>query len=466
MSGHAAGSLTQLVAKGALDMYLTENPTSTFWRAAYARCTAFSMESIKQDIVTTGGTSTTVTLNRTGDLLYTQYLMLEVPGIRLAKQDLAPVEPNQPPEEDAETVCPCDGDDDAYLQVCREAESEIDGVRYVHWTNAVGMAALDHATLLIGSQYVDTIFGDFLFAYEELSGRVGRRLLEMVGKRYTREELIVDSQEKRTLYVPLPWWFTQFSGAALNLAALQFHTVSIQFRWRTVADLIVGNPKFAPVKPSDCVVCTGPGGQVPLSEGSIGKNLLSTYVYLDTDERSAFSSMTADQLIIQHQRISQDGLVGGRQTIPINFNHPILELIWYARRKSATNSNNWFNFAGPYNRDPIKYASLQLNAQERFGGDQLPANYYRLVQPYQAHSCIPDTFVYCYSFALHPEDTTTPSGSANFSRIDNISFTVTLETPGTLSGNQGTDTFDVVVHAVNWNVGRLRNGLFGVAYSS
>ena len=45
---YAAGALTQLVAKGALDMFLTDRPESTFWRSGFTRCTAFSMESIEQ----------------------------------------------------------------------------------------------------------------------------------------------------------------------------------------------------------------------------------------------------------------------------------------------------------------------------------------------------------------------------------------------------------------------------------
>lgn len=477
MSGHAAGSLTQLVAKGALDMYLTENPTSTFWRAAYARCTAFSMEAISQEVdsTVTGAAAKTVTLNRTGDLLYTQYLMVDLPGIKLNAAindkpntnwdlDEKPTTIASPPTTDAglptDVACDCaDGETpaEAYLRVCREEESEIDSVPYVHWTNAVGMAMIDSATLLIGSQFVDSLWGEFLFAYEELSGRVGRRLLEMVGKRYTREELIVDSQESRTLYVPLPWWFTQFSGAALNLAALQFHTVQIRFDFRKTHELLVFNPRMKNKSLSMVEVC---GRSMQLEPAA---HLLSTYVYLDTDERSAFSAMTADQLIVQHQRM-QFSASGRQSRQTVTFNHPIIELIWFARSAYAKETNNWFNFAGAFNRDPIDHVSLQLNAQERLGADNLKANYYRLVQPYQSHSCIPDTFVYCYSFALHPEDTTTPSGSANFSRIDNIEFTVTMQE---LAGvDKRDEAYEIQLYAINFNVGRLRSGLFGVAYSS
>lgn len=52
--------------------------------------------------------------------------------------------------------------------------------------------------------------------------------MEMVGKRMSRSSLICDSRQRRTLYVPLPFWFTQHSGQALSLASLQFHGVQVK----------------------------------------------------------------------------------------------------------------------------------------------------------------------------------------------------------------------------------------------
>ena len=109
-------------------------------------------------------------------------------------------------------------------------------------------------------------------------------------------------------------------------------------------------------------------------------------------------------------------------------------------------------------RDPLQSVELLLNHTVRFGG--LPASYYRLVQPYQAHTCIPDTFVYCYSFALHPEDTCTPSGSANFSRIDNINMKFTLQE------GLGEENVNVNIYALNWNVIRFKSGMAGLAYAN
>jgi hypothetical protein len=463
MSTFAAGSLTQLVAKGALDMYLSTNPEATFWKSGFSRCTAFSMEAIIQDFNGNSGQQSTLELNRTGDLLYTQYLMLHVPAIQY-DCGTGGFDEREVMDNKGERVKCCEDDSaQTNLSISHESDSCLETAAYAHWTNAIGQYLIDKLDILIGSQHVDTLYGDFLFVHEELCGKVGRRLLEMVGKRYTREELIVDSQEDRTLYVPLPFWYTLSSGSSLPLAGLQFHSVRYQLHLQDASRAIhvhhrrEGSKEFVPQSGGNYWKLCGSTSR----DVSFKPQMLSTYVYLDDAERKMFSQTNTESLIVQHQRLTFQNI-----STPMNlvFNHPVIELIWFTRSDANTSARNHFNLAGPYGRDPLKGCQLRMNNQLRFGSDSNAgsenATYFRLVQPYQAHSCIPDTFVYCYSFALHPEDTTTPSGSANFSRIDNITLSLTHADDIDPTG------YHVTVFAVNWNVARMKNGLFGVAYSS
>ena len=41
-----SGALTQLIAQGALDAYLSQNATFTFWKLRYNKHTNFAIESI------------------------------------------------------------------------------------------------------------------------------------------------------------------------------------------------------------------------------------------------------------------------------------------------------------------------------------------------------------------------------------------------------------------------------------
>lgn len=62
------GTLTQLIAVGALDQYLSANATFTFWKIRYNKHTNFALESIGQPFNTAVafGSESQITLNRNG----------------------------------------------------------------------------------------------------------------------------------------------------------------------------------------------------------------------------------------------------------------------------------------------------------------------------------------------------------------------------------------------------------------
>lgn len=142
--------------------------------------------------------------------------------------------------------------------------------------------------------------------------------------------------------------------------------------------------------------------------------------------------------------------------------------------------------------DWMKDAKLQINGHDRFSAR--PASYFRRVQPYQFHSGAPEVPVYCYSFALRPEEFQ-PSGTCNFSRIDNAYLDINLneyltphiygsagasaQVPYYSSGlDYGNDAYtkptfnaaDCEVHmfafAVSYNVLKIVSGRGGLAYSN
>ena len=112
-----------------------------------------------------------------------------------------------------------------------------------------------------------------------------------------------------------------------------------------------------------------------------------------------------------------------------------------------------------WGENPVVTAKLQLNGNDRFS--EREGTYFDLVQPWQHHTRAPDTGINVYSFALRPEEHQ-PSGSCNFSRIDNATFQLILSSATV----QGTRTAKVRVYAVNYNVLRIMSGMGGMAYSN
>lgn len=484
------GALTQMIATGALDGYLTTGAVFTWWKNKYSKHTQFSMDSVRQQFNTqvAFGSDSMLTLNRHGDLVFYLYVVFELPGIvgcdvskeggcsalgagsmfpaafdtscaPCAAKDREAYGADADGADDkakkdqwlrdkyghAPTLdCADDGYDDCPDQLCPEL-----GNVWAHYTNDVGHALLKHTKLVIGGSEVDKICGDMLFMWEELSGRSGRRLTEMTGKRYTRTQLVLDSRQRRLLYVPIPFWFTQHSGSALSLASLQFHGVQLHCQFEEMNKVIVVSSKDVIVKNVD----TG----VALQANDLKASIETTYVFLENAERERFATNHFEVLIVQHQQFYHQANTQFNR-IQLNFNHPTLEIIFAVRRECQRATNNWYNFSGIDGRDPIVEVDLKLNNQSRFG--QKPGIYFRTVQPFQHHSNIPDAFIYCYSFALHPEDTTAPSGSCNLSRIDNVDLNITLQS------GLDKELPTIMVFARSFNICRFREGLAGLAFSN
>ena len=174
------------------------------------------------------------------------------------------------------------------------------------------------------------------------------------------------------------------------------------------------------------------------------------------------------------------------QKLKLNFNHPCKELIWVIQRDEnatlrGTQYNDWFNYidAAPGTPCPSEAVDLMadakilLNGYERF--TIRPQTYFRLVQPYQHHTRIPEKLIYLYSFSLRPEEQQ-PSGTCNMSRIDTVYLNYDLTPIAMLAQVTSKSavnfrmttqsTGQISVFAVNYNVLRIRSGMGGLAYAN
>ena len=495
-----SGANYDILAHGLIDKSLSGNPTYTFWRSTWKRHTRFSIESLAQPFNTSTnfGQESQVLLNRVGDLVYYLYVHVKLPGIVACdgtEDSCVGFAPGGrfPVYMDGGGACnPCAKTDEAALleylpsnydnlnsseqaDALKDAKDawrrekygaarelgccasegedcpddcmpELDGM-WAHYCNDVGHFLLSKAKLMIGGQQVDCLWSSFLFAWEELTGKSGRRLTELTGRRYTRAQLVCDSREERDLYIPLPFYFTLASGSALPLASLAYHGVQINIEFEKIEKLIV-------VSGSNVAVRNARTGSA-LANSDLQADIEVTYVYLDSSERDKFSSSHFEQLIVQTQHYFK---TESKQIcrIPLSFNHPTLELIFMVRRQCQERCNNWGNFSGVDGRDPIINAELLLNTTSRFG--KKPALFWRGVVPYQHHSNLPESFCYVMSFALMPEQSLEPSGSCNLSRIDNTELVLEMQSALT------NESYTVLVFSRSWNLMRFREGVAGAAF--
>lgn len=411
------GSLLQLVAVGKQDVFLTGNPQITWFKFVYRRYTNFSVEAIEMysDNTPDFGKKVSWLIPRSGDLLGPCVLELDLPALFLSS----------------------DGSPVSYV-------------------NSVGHAIISEITITIGEQEIDRQTGEWMELWSNLTTTDAQKFgfWDMIGK--------VDGYSQPTLngplklFVPLQFWFCKNPGLYLPLLAMQYHPVRINITFRPLQEMF-----WTPLFSQGCT-------DVTVKQANItNATLWGDFVYLDVDERRRFVSAAHEYLIEQIQYTSHIALPAAtsQTPVPIEFNHPVREFFWVLQTQTAQYNHEWFNYSSlsitetGVRTDLLSTAVLQLDGFDRFQVRDAP--YFRLVQPWQRHTAIPnDDYIYMYSFALKPEDLQ-PSGSMNASRIDSIVLQVTT--------NQITvparPNCTIRVYATNHNVLRVVDGFGGVLFT-
>lgn len=333
----------------------------------------------------------------------------------------------------------------------------------VRWCNSVAHALIDSVEWEIGGVRIDRIPApDFFDIWSELTEKEEHRLgfNAMVGKydAYDIWDETKSNRKSKTYFVPLIFSFCQSPSQSIPVISLQFHECRINVNFKEYLDVIKCN---LPV--SQLVDASGQ----PLSITNC--QLYVDMVFLDGEERRRMSSMEHEQLITQIQYLG-DFIISPNdpsmvKKIPLDgLNHPVKELIfvyqgWTRYQRNAVTGNDHFNYQLQNDPDEDAFMNVRLTLN---GTERMPSRsgqYFRQVQPYQHHTRVPTKHVLCYNFGLEPESKN-PTGSCNFSRLEQASLHVTL------SPNIDPNGGKIKVYALGYNVIRYAQGLAGVAFSS
>jgi hypothetical protein len=467
-----AGGLMQIVAYGAQDVYLTGNPQITFFKVVYRRHTNFAIESIEQTFNGTSdfGKKVSCTISRNGDLIHRIFLETTVPEISL---------------------------------------TSFGTYRVAHWVKYLGERLIDYVEISIGGVKIDRHYGEWMHLWNQLSLPAGHEYSyqRMTGNtpdltrnyRSGISGLSGSTIPSRKLYIPLQFWFCRNPGLALPLIALQYHEVKIDIQFQQLNKLFL--------------LITSTNSIETLTGVSLGEtSLWVDYVFLDNDERRRFAQVAHEYLIEQVQFQGEEPINSVLTKVRLPFNHPVKELVWVVQRGVADEYLQWNNYTSKLDSSPhytynntgshLLYglvedisglslrsygdsgenncvnAKIQLNGQDRFA--TRTGDYFNYVQPFNHHTRCPEVGINVYSFALKPEEHQ-PSGTCNFSRIDNANLLLTVGS-NTISDSSvsieastnriidssysGTRYARIRVYAVNYNVLRITSGMGGIAYSN
>ena len=462
-----AGGLMQLVAYGAQDVYLTGNPKVTFFQAVYKRHTNFAMELIQQ---TTNGSPApngrvSVTIARNGDLVGNMHIAL-TPTTSFLTSNNAGYDTN--------------------------------------WVAERAIAAIE---LTIGGQRIDKHYQTWWRLYAELFLNESDKYAW--GKMTTLASQNTGTTSLNTrVFLPLLFFFNRNPGLYLPLIALQYHEVRLDIDLSNYYDKYFGTTNAFEVWANyiyldteerrrfaqkgheylieqvqhtggdslDATKGEGSTQLVRLSFNHPVKELIWCYTNpaasatVNQNAMWNFSTSTANVNVSCNTQafvISNNWVLPHLTGVPTLVNNlggsAVFGLLpsgaalsgtsYWAEEGSAVLTNS-LTLAG-VEAGPLNLFKVILNGQDRF--KEQNGKYFNQVQPFYHHTGTPYVGIYAYSFALQPEEHQ-PTGTCNFSRIDNAQVSVQLKTNSAASLQK--------LFAVNYNVLRIQSGMGGLAFSN
>jgi len=488
----------QLVAYGAQDIYLTGNPQITFFKVVYRRHTNFSMETIQQTLNGTpaaSGTST-VTISRNGDLVYKVYVCsadgsgadgtitngselvnkaeLEIGGQLIDRQtaewmqiwnELSTTESKASALKSMQGDIGVNGGD---LTQAKAGVSKIQ-VPLLFWfcrnpglalplialqyhevkikctwgaTATVG-GGIEEAEVWVDYIYLDTderrrfaqVSHEYLIEQVQIqaaNGNASNKLnfnhpvkeliwTNQIGANYGTAQLKLNGHDRFAAqtydYFQLRQPFDYHTAVPLHNVPLLDHTRELGFSITGVGKVAATPPDAAQNIMTDADAAGGDG---------------DVSIFLADDGKT----FNVDDVIKVSNDTQDEEEAGKIKTVAFAANIYVITL--HSRFTIVTDSAN----------DDVIIVT-------KVGGSVFSST--------EGRTSKIDRRINVYSFALKPEEHQ-PSGTCNFSRIDNAQLKFTTSTGGI--ANLAVPTSSSNIYAVNYNVLRIMSGMGGLAYSN
>ena len=366
------GGLLQLSIKGIEDNYLNNNPNINFFKKVYMRYTNFTMNSISvpcsnfsilngnlqnksKRLPYNESSHFRVKVPRNGDLIDHVLLNLTLPDI---------------------------------------SSDDIKGFQYV---DNLGTSIIKSASLYIEDTLIETITGEFLYAYYKLHNLKGKsNIFDNMAGSIPKESYIhhnnqlsssntlnkyyngPPSIQSEKLSIPLYFCFSKIRGLALPLIALKFHQVYIDIELRPFRELFtISETDSVSHTDSNNVVTSfnrkkiiKPPSDLDIESYYINQywelnpQLEINYIFLDNKERNLIVKSSEKYLIEQVRQFNINN-IDGLKNLEFEIYHPVKEMIIIPKRTDALLYNQRTNFTN------LDYKNINDKDYQTFATDKI-----------------------------------------------------------------------------------------------
>ena len=385
------GGLLNIVAVGDVNVFLTGNPSKTFFKVTYSKYSNFGLQKFRidyngsRDLRLTESSTFSFKIPRYAELLMDTYIVITLPDI--------------------------------WSPVCEaNAANNYQWSPYeFKWIPNIGTQMIQQITITCGAFTIQQYSGQYLNSiverdfsaekkdlYNKMTGNVHElndpanangRANAYPSASYTFNAAGAEpSIRGKTLYIPINTWFTLNSSCAFPLIALQYNELYINvtlrpiqelFMVRDVYDIQYNRPYIQPdfnqsqfqmyrfLQTPPTPFCRTDDYQNKVSVWNADIHLISTYCFLSKDEAKLFASQDQVYLVKDVFEYFFENITGTTR-VKLNSNGMISNWSLFLQRNDVNLRNEWSNYTNwPYDdltsnvelatNDPWDPALIQKN---------------------------------------------------------------------------------------------------------
>lgn len=344
------------------------------------------------------------------------------------------------------------------------------------WVKELGLYLCEYVNLEINKDVIDSYNSHLMSLKRKLYGTSTklRGFDYLIGNR--KELYTYNNSNKSNILITLPlyFWFCKDAFNALPMTNILYSDVEITFRIRKLLDLL----KLAPYSSID---------KTPRFRCKV----LMHYVYLEMEERLRIAASKLEFLVETNHTsglyiYKYKDIINKQINSRLYFSGPCKYLLWRAKIKN-NDKVNWNkdgytvttqkivtttidtlsppqSFDIYYNYETeikiINYTEIYFNGNVR---QEFNSDYFNTITTYEANMGALEDSQFMYSFALFPK-LLQPSGAANLSMIEDLTFTHTL-TDEIIEYMKNNDlTLEIEYWNLDYQVMRVMSGFIAPAF--
>jgi hypothetical protein len=398
-----------------------------------------------------------------------------------------------------------------------QANTSPTSTQYWTYMNSLGTAIIDYAEFIVKDQTIERISGEFIRTFFNTYGdinnligiatdAIGTTPIQNLAPGFVEQTELNPNRpfptEGGTFFCILPFFFIRTRlKETFPLLSCNENTVRIDIKLRPFNQVVrnyIGYRENCLQTPLNSEV-TFNGLLVPTQTAECAPQfkdfrILTVCPLLMGSLREKFLHKPFEQMVKLVQTfhfdeplkyiVSKPNLNSGTVEIqlPLELNHPCVELLWVFRRRAVLVNNEWSNFtpAIGLETNPSKiyppwldYATIRINGSEVISAD---GEWFRehIASAHRGGLLTYNSYTYGYSFAKYPDEHQ-PSGTANMSRSSSVTLNLRVNQPiakdltnlnppcifdpATVNG------WEVFVFAIHYNWLRFENGICNRMFS-